>query len=189
MQWLSSPIRTAGQTGYSTAHCDAHRPPLARLAVVSSSRFAARGSRFAVRASQFPVLSERECGRVEGEGERNEACDSIGGQAVSGPGGRDADVGTDSRRDRTTTAGTGTSGDRSGADSGARRTSCEPQCGGDCGGSQEHAGAARDHRAPSWSERQRGGTEPRQLRRGARQSIPEPSRSTDARERAEGHER
>jgi hypothetical protein len=50
-QWLSSAIRPAGQSGYSTAHCDAHRPPLAGLAVVSS--FAVRCSLFAVRGSRF----------------------------------------------------------------------------------------------------------------------------------------
>ena len=55
--------------------------------------------------------------------------------------------------------------------------------------SPEHDGAARDHRAAAGAERQRVGAQPRQLRRGAGQSVPEAAGRPDARERPEGHER
>ena len=54
--------------------------------------------------------------------------------------------------------------------------------------SQEHDGAARHHGAAARAERQRVGAEPRQLRRGARQSVPESARGPDAQERPEGHD-
>ena len=55
--------------------------------------------------------------------------------------------------------------------------------------SPEHDGAARHHGAAARAERQRIGAQPRQLRRGARQSVSEPAGSPDAEERQEGHER
>ena len=55
--------------------------------------------------------------------------------------------------------------------------------------SSEHDGAARHHGAAARTERQRVGAEPRQLRRGAGQSVSESAGSPDAQERQEGHER
>ena len=50
-------------------------------------------------------------------------------------------------------------------------------------------GAARHPVAAAGPERQRAGAEPRQLRRGARESLPQPARSPDARERPQGDDR
>ena len=57
-----------------------------------------------------------------------------------------------------------------------RRSAAQSQRRGDRSGPQEHDGAARHQGAASRAERQRVGAQPRQLRRGAGQSVPEPAR-------------
>ena len=70
------------------------------------------------------------------------------------------------------------------------RTAAKSQRGRDRRGSQKHDGPARHQGAASGPERQRGGAQPRQLRRGDWPiRIPICPRSVDAQERQEGHER
>ena len=66
----------------------------------------------------------------------------------------------------------------------AWRSAAESQRRGDRRRSPEHDGAARDHRPAAGAERQRVGAQPRQLRRGARQSVPEAAGRADARRTA-----